>query len=88
MTGRAGKGLPAVDGQEFWQELAVGSVNHLSQKELAARWRISPRTLERWRAARTGPPWLRIGTKRIAYRLADVLAFEQARIEGQERDDA
>lgn len=25
------------------------SVTHLNQVELAARWKISPRTLERWR---------------------------------------
>lgn len=68
--------------QEFWQELAAAPVNHLSQRELAARWRISPRTLERWRALKTGPPWLRLGKRKIAYRLEDVLAFERARLEG------
>ena len=49
--------------------------------ELAARWRVSPRTLERWRAEGYGPAWLTIGGS-IRYRLADVLAFERARRRG------
>lgn len=59
-------------------------VRHLSQRELAERWRVSPRTLERWRRDRSGPPWLRLGG-RVVYRLEDVLAFEADRVEG---DDA
>ena len=53
------------------------ATQHLLQAELAARWRISLRTLERWRTAGSGPDWLRLGT-RIVYRLDDVLAYEQA----------
>jgi len=53
------------------------ATKHLLQVELAARWRISPRTLERWRCTGGGPDWLRLGT-RIVYRLDDVLAYEQA----------
>ena len=83
MTGRGSDDRPVGEDRPFWQDLAAASVNHLSQKELARRWRISPRTLERWRAAKTGPPWLRLGTRRVAYRLEDVLAFERARIEGE-----
>ncbi|PWR02380.1 hypothetical protein DKT77_12650 [Meridianimarinicoccus roseus] len=49
----------------------------LTQRELAARWRVSPRTLERWRAEGYGPAWLTIGGS-IRYRLADVLTFERA----------
>lgn len=47
----------------------------LDERELAARWRKSPRTLQRWRGSGTGPPWLRIGGS-IFYRVSDVLAFE------------
>ena len=73
---------PPGEDRAFWQDPAAAPVNHLSQRELAARWRISPRTLERWRAQKIGPPWLRLGARRVAYRLSDVLAFERARIEG------
>lgn len=51
------------------------SVQHLNQIELARRWRISPRTLERWRWLRQGPQYLKIGD-RVVYRLEDVQTFE------------
>ena len=50
-------------------------VRHLTQLDLARRWRISPRTLERWRWLRQGPAYLKLGAV-IAYRLEDVEAFE------------
>ena len=51
--------------------------HHLHQIELANRWRISPRTLERWRWLQQGPPYLKVGG-RVVYRLVDVEAFEVA----------
>jgi hypothetical protein len=60
---------------------------HLTEAELATRWRRSPRTLERWRAAGTGPVWLRLNG-RVLYRVEDVLAFEAARRQtGMQVDD-
>ena len=50
----------------------------LNQTELAARWTISARTLERWRWTGDGPAFLKIGG-RVVYRLEDVLAYAQAR---------
>ena len=50
---------------------------HLTQLDLARRWRMSPRTLERWRWLHTGPAYLKLGSV-IAYRLVDVEAFEAA----------
>jgi hypothetical protein len=52
---------------------------HLSQAELAAYWRISPRTLERWRCTGNGPRFLKLGS-RVVYRIADVEAFEATRL--------
>ena len=49
----------------------------LRQAELARRWRISPRTLERWRWLGQGPAYLKIGGS-VAYREDDVLAYEAA----------
>ena len=49
--------------------------NHFNQTELARRWRISPRTLERWRWLDRGPAYLKIGG-RVVYRLEDVEAYE------------
>lgn len=54
------------------------SVTHLNQVELAARLKISPRTLERWRWTGEGPAFLKIGG-RVVYRLEDVEAYENGR---------
>lgn len=54
------------------------SVTHLNQVELAARLKISPRTLERWRWTGEGPAYLKIGG-RVVYRLEDVETFERER---------
>lgn len=44
---------------------------HLNQTELARRWRMSPRTLERWRWLKLGPAYLKIGN-RVVYRVDDI----------------
>ena len=54
-------------------------LRHLNQEQLARRWNVSPRTLERWRWLKVGPPYLRIGG-RIVYRLEDVEAYEAANL--------
>ena len=54
-------------------------VKHLSQHELARRWAISPRTLERWRWTGSGPRYLKLNG-RIVYREADVESFEATRV--------
>lgn len=59
-------------------------MTHLNQAELAARWKISHRTLERWRWLGKGPRFLKIGG-RVAYRIEDVEAFESARIKEAQR---
>ena len=49
----------------------------LNQIDLARRWRISPRTLERWRWLGQGPRYLKLGG-RVLYRVADIEAYEQS----------
>ncbi|GHC66383.1 helix-turn-helix transcriptional regulator [Neogemmobacter tilapiae] len=49
----------------------------LSPQELAQRWSISARSLDRWRAMGTGPAWHQIGGQ-VRYALSDVEAWEQA----------
>ncbi|UVK50956.1 DNA-binding protein [Mesorhizobium sp. AR02] len=51
---------------------------YLSQQELADRWRLSPRTLERWRYLKTGPSYHKLGGK-IGYSVVDVEACERRR---------
>ena len=55
------------------------ATKHLNQIDLATRWNISHRTLERWRWTGEGPQYLKVG-KRVVYRLADVEAFEAERL--------
>ena len=50
----------------------------LSEIALAARWGISPKTLQRWRTKKSGPPYLKL-SKRVAYLIEDVVAYEQQR---------
>ena len=70
--------IPAAD----WpQAPKAGSAvqSHLTQCDLARRWRVSERTLERWRWKKTGVCYIKIGGK-VVYRMADVLAFEAAQL--------
>lgn len=50
---------------------------HFTKRELAFRWRISHRTLERWRSTGKGPKYLKIGG-RVIYRLSDIEEYEQS----------
>jgi hypothetical protein len=52
------------------------NVVHLDQKQLAARWRISEATLERWRCEGIGPKYLKL-CGRVIYRQVDIDAFEE-----------
>ncbi len=50
-------------------------VQHLNQDELAGRWNISPRTLERWRWLKRGPAFIKVEGS-VRYRIEDVEAYE------------
>ena len=54
------------------------TVKHLNQIDLARRWNISPRTLERWRWLGQGPRYIKIGG-RVVYREEEVESFEAQR---------
>ena len=56
------------------------AVRHLNQSELAQRWRISPRTLERQRYLGFGPAYVKIGAH-VVYRMADIEAYEDAQLQ-------
>ena len=62
----------------------LNEVRHLHQVELAKRWNMSARTLERWRCLGTGPKYLKIGG-RVTYPLAEVEAYEAARTRSKTR---
>ena len=60
------------------------TVHHLNQTELARRWRMSERTLERWRWLGQGPRFMKLGG-RVAYRLEDIEAFEAEQLRQRTR---
>ncbi|MER8822613.1 helix-turn-helix domain-containing protein [Mesorhizobium sp. M0991] len=51
---------------------------YLCQEEVARRFRVSPRTLERWRWKKTGPNYHKLGG-RIVYSLNDIETYERRR---------
>ncbi len=61
------------------------STRHLNQVQLADRWNISPRTLERWRWIGEGLTYLKIGG-RVVYRLEDVERYEAEHLRGETTD--
>ena len=54
------------------------SLRHLNQIDLARRWRVSPRTLERWRWQKIGPAYLKVGNH-VVYPIEDVERYEAQR---------
>lgn len=56
------------------------SAEYLSPKDLCDRWgrRVTEKTLSNWRLQGLGPVWTKIGG-RIAYRIDDVVAYEESR---------
>ena len=51
----------------------------LTEQVLAQRWHCSTSRLQRWRAANTGPSYLKIGGK-VLYRQEDIRTFEVAHL--------
>ena len=59
----------------------------LTARQLAARWDLSEKTLERWRMLGTGPVFLKLGG-RVLYHIEAIEAHEQrsARLSTAEAD--
>jgi hypothetical protein len=51
----------------------------LTGKQLARRWGLSRRTLERWRWLDQGPTYVKLGGK-VVYRITDIADFERANV--------
>ena len=61
---------PAID------SLSPGDRRVLNENELAQRWGLSPKTLQRWRSEGRGPRYLKL-SKRVSYPLESVIEFER-----------
>lgn len=49
---------------------------YLTEKDLAKKWGLSPKTLQRWRWLNTGPDYIKIGN-RIRYTSEGIKNFEE-----------
>jgi len=54
-----------------------------TEEELSKRWKVSMRTLAKWRQGKIGPAYIVVGKNRILYREEDVLAYEASRAQGE-----
>jgi excisionase family DNA binding protein len=52
------------------------AATNLTSKQLASRWMVTEMTLRRWRSSGLLPA-VRIGPRRLLFRMADVLAHEE-----------
>ncbi len=59
--------------------LCIKDPDFLTEQMLAQRWHCSASRLQRWRAANTGPTYLKIGGK-VLYRQEDVLVYETSNL--------
>ena len=56
--------LPAVIGPQAVStrdEIIIDGLRLISERRVAAKLRVSKRTLQRWRKENKGPPWVKIG---------------------------
>lgn len=54
----------------------------LTKAELAERWKISVRVLEKWHKDGKGPRRIELGARRVFYKMADILSYEQQNMKG------
>ena len=69
---RSASGLTAMHAQPAPHERRV-----LSETELAHRWGVSPKTLQRWRTEGRGPKYLKL-SKRVTYPLELIAEYERS----------
>lgn len=60
-------------------DILAGDDLILSADEASRVLGRSPKTLELWRSTGSGPRWIRLGLRAIAYRLGDVKSYSQSR---------
>jgi hypothetical protein len=57
----------------------------LTTEELAERWSVDPGTVDNWRKAKKGPPFVKLGkgvSAPVRYRLSDIEKYEQTNLKG------
>lgn len=59
-------------------------MKRMTEKELAERWKLTERTLQKWRRIGSGPSYAIIGKHTVIYLEEDVLAYERSKRQGGE----
>jgi predicted DNA-binding transcriptional regulator AlpA len=57
----------------------VSNELYLTEAQFAERYHIGRRTVQRWRQSGEGPAWVRLGQRRVLYRLSDCEAWAATR---------
>jgi predicted DNA-binding transcriptional regulator AlpA len=52
---------------------------YLTERDFSDRYLVARRTAQRWRSTGEGPRWVRLGPRRVVYRLSDCEAWAAAR---------
>lgn len=55
------------------------SDKYLTEDDFSERFHVSARTAQRWRVTGEGPKWVRVGPRRVAYRMSDCEAWAVSR---------
>jgi predicted DNA-binding transcriptional regulator AlpA len=66
---------------------AIAHERYLTPQHFCEIYNIAPRTAERWRVTGDGPKWVRIGPRRVAYRLSDCEAWAASRTFAHRADE-
>lgn len=61
---------------------------YLNTREAAAFLGLSPRTLDRYRVTGEGPPFYKLGPRRVGYKKADMVAWVESRRLKSTSDDS
>ena len=71
--------------QQAINSLSPGDRRVLNENELAQRWGVSPKTLQRWRSEERGPPYIKL-SKAIRYPVDEIVTYEQAIRQGMSNE--
>jgi predicted DNA-binding transcriptional regulator AlpA len=66
---------------------AVAPERYLTPRQFCEIYNIAPRTAERWRVTGDGPKWVRLGLRKVSYRLSDCEAWAGARTFAHRADE-
>lgn len=61
---------------------------YLTEREFSKRYHVSVRTVQRWRVTGEGPRFVRLGPRRVVYRLSDCEFWAASRTHASRAEEA